>query len=139
MLYLNIFNTYYYIFNFLQFLISLKFYVITATAVVNFSTTVLQPQPRFSKIQQAKHEPQPRFSENSQPIHHWSLYKHQGFFGQHKLLNKELLNKLGWLFVYNNYIEKYYFFWLNHSESNNCKYSQFPFDLTKHKNINVFM
>ena len=45
-------------FLFLQFLVELKLYVITATAtvVVNFSTTALQPQPRFFK--------------NSQPTHH---------------------------------------------------------------------
>ena len=56
--------------NFLQFLVELLFYVITATAVINFSTTALEPQPRFLKIPQPKQEPQPRFSEISQPIHH---------------------------------------------------------------------
>ena len=47
-------------------------YVITATttAIVNFGTTALELQPRFSKLPQAKQEPQLRFSENSQPIHH---------------------------------------------------------------------
>ena len=57
----------------------IKFYVITATAsataVINFSTTALEPQPRFLKIPQPKQEPQPRFSENSQPIHHY-FYVH---------------------------------------------------------------
>ena len=59
-------------FNILQFLVELQFYVITATAtaVINFSTTALEPQPRFLKIPQPKQEPQPRFSEWSQPIHH---------------------------------------------------------------------
>ena len=53
-------------FNFLQFLVELELYVITATAtaVINFSITALEPQPRFLKIQQAKQEPQLRFSEN---------------------------------------------------------------------------
>ena len=40
-------------FNFLQFLVELLFYVITATAaataVINFSRTALEPQPRFSE------------------------------------------------------------------------------------------
>ena len=60
-------------FNFLQFLVELQFYVITetATAVINFSTTGLEKQPRLLKIPQPKQEPQPRFSENSQPIHHY--------------------------------------------------------------------
>ena len=62
LLYLNFFNTYY--------LVELKLYVITATAiataVINFSTTALEPQPWFSKIPQPKQEPQPRFSENLQ-------------------------------------------------------------------------
>ena len=58
--------------NFLQFLVELQFYVITATAVINFSTTALEPQPWFLKIPQPKQEPQPRFSENSQPIDHYS-------------------------------------------------------------------
>ena len=50
--------------NFLQFLVELQFYVITATAtaVIHFSTTALEPQPRFLKIPQPKQEPQPRFS-----------------------------------------------------------------------------
>ena len=57
--------------NFLQFLVDLQFYIITTTAttVINFSTTALEPQPWFLKIPQAKKEPQPRFSENSKPIH----------------------------------------------------------------------
>ena len=63
-------------FNFLKFLVELQFYVITptatATAVINFSTTALEPQPRFLKIPQPKEEPQLRFSENSQPIHHYT-------------------------------------------------------------------
>ena len=37
-------------FNFLQILVELKLHVINATAVVNFSTTLLQPQPWFSRI-----------------------------------------------------------------------------------------
>ena len=39
----------FFFFNFLQFLVELQFYVITATAtaVINFSTTALEPQPRF--------------------------------------------------------------------------------------------
>ena len=61
-------------FYFLQFLVELKFYVViataTATAVINFSTTALEPQPWFLKMPQPKQERQPRFSENSQPIHH---------------------------------------------------------------------
>ena len=61
-------------FNFLQFLVESQFYVITATgtatAVINFSTTALEPQPQLLKIPQPKQKPQPRFSENSQPIHH---------------------------------------------------------------------
>ena len=61
-----------YFFNFLQFLVELKFYVITATAVINFSTTALKPQPRFLKMPQPNQEPQPRFSENAQPIHHYT-------------------------------------------------------------------
>ena len=65
------FNTYIF-FYFLQFSVELKFHLISAmaTAVVNFSTTALQPQPQFWKTPQPKQEPQPRFSENSQPIHH---------------------------------------------------------------------
>ena len=55
-------------FYYLQFLVELKFYVITATAtattVINFSTTALEPQPRFLKIPQPKQEPQPQFSKN---------------------------------------------------------------------------
>ena len=39
----------YIFFNFLQLSVELKFYVMTATAVVNFSTTAFQPQPRFSE------------------------------------------------------------------------------------------
>ena len=63
----------YIFFNFLQFLVKLIFYVITATAiaVVNFSTTALRSQPRFFKIPEVKQEPQPWFSENPQPIHHY--------------------------------------------------------------------
>ena len=46
-------------FYFLQFLVELQLYLITATAtaVINFSTTALEAQPRFS--------------ENSQLIHHY--------------------------------------------------------------------
>ena len=66
-------------FYFFQFLVELQFYVITATAVINFSTTALEPQPRFLKIPQPKQETQPRFSENSQPIHHYILYLHHLF------------------------------------------------------------
>ena len=46
-------------FYFLQFLVELKLYVITATAtaVINFSTTALEPQPRFLQIPQPKQEP----------------------------------------------------------------------------------
>ena len=55
---------------FYQLLVELQFYVITATAVINFSTTALEPQLRFLKIPKTKQEPQPRFSEYSQPIHH---------------------------------------------------------------------
>ena len=53
-------------FNFLQFLVELQLYVITATAtaVIDFSTTALELQPRFLKIPQPKQEPQPQFSEN---------------------------------------------------------------------------
>ena len=60
-------------FNFLKFLVELTFCVITATAtvVINFSTTALEPQLQFSKIPQPKQELQPWFSENSQPIHHY--------------------------------------------------------------------
>ena len=86
-------------FYFLQFLAELKFYVITTTTVIHFSTTALEPQPRFLKIPQPKkepqseflripqpkqepqsgfleipqpkQEPQSRFSVNSQPIHHY--------------------------------------------------------------------
>ena len=61
-------------FNFLQFLVELQFYVITATAtataVFNFITTALEPQLRFLKMPQPQQEPQPRFFEYSQPIHH---------------------------------------------------------------------
>ena len=55
-----------------KFSVELQFYVTTetATAVIVFSTTALEPQPRFLKLPQPKQEPQPRFSENSQPIHH---------------------------------------------------------------------
>ena len=59
-------------FNFLKFLVELQFHVITATAVINFSTSALEPQPQFLKIPQPKQEPQPRFSENSQLIHHYN-------------------------------------------------------------------
>ena len=51
-------------YNFVKFLVELQFYVITATAVIHFNTTALEPQPRFLKIPQPKQEPQPRFSEN---------------------------------------------------------------------------
>ena len=51
-------------------------YVITATAtaVTNFSTTALEPQPRFIEMAQPKQEPQPQFSENSQLIHHYYIH-----------------------------------------------------------------
>ena len=58
-------------FNFLYFLVEIQFYVITATAVINFNTTALEPQSQFLKMPQPKQEPQLRFSENSQPIHHY--------------------------------------------------------------------
>ena len=63
--------------NFIQFLIKLQIYLITATAtaVVNFGTTALEPQPQFSKIPQVKQEPQPRYSKNSQPIHHYMIHR----------------------------------------------------------------
>ena len=78
LLYLNLFTTYLFFFNFLQFSVELKCYVIaataTATTVINFSTTALEPQPRFLKTPQPKQEPQPRFSEHSQPIHHYYIH-----------------------------------------------------------------